>query len=164
MNSTLFQKNAHRAKPDASWTSLLENSAREVFEIMLGTEISALPPASDGPSGSVMAVVGLAGQLSGVFSMNFTVEGAERATKKMLGVKDLKPRQEVHDAVGKICNMVAGNFKAKVSSLADGCLLSVPIVITGNDFQCHTLTDGESFQVKLKFDNQPLWVILDLSS
>lgn len=164
MNPTLFQKSAHRAKPDSSWTSLLENSAREVFEIMLGSEISVVPPSSDGPSGTVMAVVGLAGQLSGVFSMNFTVEGAERAAKKMLGVDEVKSGQEVHDAVGEICNMVAGNFKAKVSSLADGCLLSVPTVITGNDFQCHPLTDGESFQVNLKFDNQPLWVVLELSS
>ena len=164
MNPTLFQKNAHRAKPDASWTTLLENSAREVFEIMLGTEISVMPSDSGRPSGTVMAIVGLAGQLSGVFSMNFTVEGAQRAAKKMLAVDELKSGREMNDAVGEICNMVAGNFKAKVSTLADGCLLSVPTVITGNDFECHPLTDGESFQLALKFESQPLWVILELSA
>ena len=36
--------------------------------------------------------------------------------------------------LGELRNMIAGNFKLKVTSLADHCMLSVPTVITGDDY------------------------------
>jgi CheY-specific phosphatase CheX len=35
--------------------------------------------------------------------------------------------------LGELCNMLAGTFKAKFSSLADRCILSVSTVITGEN-------------------------------
>ena len=49
------------------------------------------------------------------------------------------------DALGEICNMVAGNFKNKVSGLGNGCMLSVPTVITGRDYHCHSLGEREYY-------------------
>jgi chemotaxis protein CheX len=163
MNPALTQGTQRRFKPDGSWTTLLETATREVFEIMLGTEVAIVPRPAEGPSGNVMAVVGLAGQLCGVCSMRFTLEGAGRIAKKMLGTDQIASETEVKDAVGEICNMVAGNFKAKISNLAEGCLLSAPTVITGSDFSCHPLTDGESFEICANFEDQRVWVILELS-
>ncbi len=60
---------------------------------------------------------------------------------KMLGAETDKNSQEVRDAFGEICNMVAGNFKNKISGLGEGCMLSVPTVVTGNDYSLHSLTD-----------------------
>ena len=40
----------------------------------------------------------------------------------------------VKDAVGEICNMLAGAWKGNVPELASYCGLSVPAVITGRDY------------------------------
>jgi CheY-specific phosphatase CheX len=41
-------------------------------------------------------------------------------------------------ATSEICNMVAGNFKNKISGLGDGCcMLSPTSVITGEDYTVH---------------------------
>jgi chemotaxis protein CheX len=40
----------------------------------------------------------------------------------------------VKDAIGEICNMLAGAWKGKVPELAANCGLSVPAVITGSDY------------------------------
>ena len=57
---------------------------------------------------------------------------------KMLGVDLDKVGAEMSDALGEVCNMVAGNFKNKIAGLAEGCMLSPPTVITGNDYSLHS--------------------------
>jgi len=47
-------------------------------------------------------------------------------TSKMLGVALDKVGLEVADALGEVCNMVAGNFKNKIPGPAEGCMLSPP--------------------------------------
>jgi len=46
------------------------------------------------------------------------------------GVEAEKVGPEISDALGEVCNMIAGNFKNKISGLSEGCMLSVPTVIT----------------------------------
>ena len=41
------------------------------------------------------------------------------------------------DAIGEVCNMLAGSWKGKVPELAANCGLSVPAVITGRDYKLH---------------------------
>ena len=163
MTQAVFHDPVNRIKPDPSWTSLLENAVREVFDIMLSAQVVPVSRPPEGPAGTVIAVIGLAGQLAGVLSMDFTLEGAERIARKMLSVDALKSPHEMNDAIGEICNMVAGSFKAKIPGLGDGCLLSVPTVIRGNDFQCHPLTDGESFEICLAHEGRQFWVVLGLN-
>jgi chemotaxis protein CheX len=43
----------------------------------------------------------------------------------------------VKDAMGEICNMLAGTWKSKVPDLSANCGLSVPAVITGSDYNLH---------------------------
>jgi CheY-specific phosphatase CheX len=56
--------------------------------------------------------------------------------------------------------MVAGNFKSKISNLADACTLSVPTVITGDNYSMDTPNPSDGVTVPLLFDGQPLWVAL----
>jgi CheY-specific phosphatase CheX len=56
--------------------------------------------------------------------------------------------------------MVAGNFKSKISNLADHCMLSVPTVITGADYSMETPEPTKGLVVPLLFEGQPLWVSL----
>ena len=67
------------------------------------------------------------------------------------------------DAVGEICNMVAGNFKNKISGMGDGCMLSVPTVITGGDYSVHSMVN-ENIHVTLLFEGEPVVLSLEITA
>ncbi len=68
------------------------------------------------------------------------------------------------DALGEICNMVAGNFKNKISGMGDGCMLSPPTVITGTDYSTHSLADSPGLELRLLFENLPIIISLQIHS
>jgi CheY-specific phosphatase CheX len=84
-----------------SWIPLLDTAAREVFELMLGCQIS---------------------------------------------------------------NMVAGNFKNKIAGLAEGCMLSPPTVITGSDYNLHSMADSPAIEVRTLFESMPIIISLEIHS
>jgi len=136
--------------------------ARETFEMMVGPaltmgDFSSVPRVAD-----YTAMIGLAGDLCGVLSFRCTADSARRIASLMLG-SDAPPSEDsIRDAMGEICNIVAGSFKTHVMGLADQCWLSVPTVVTGKDYQLHSLTSGQQIQVSLGFEGAVLWVTLDL--
>jgi chemotaxis protein CheX len=141
------------------WVPLLEVAAREVFELMLGCHLTVHTP-SNGEPLNITAMVGLAGQLCGVMRICCSRKSATIMASKMLGVEEDKIGSELADAMGEICNMVAGNFKNKIAGLSDGCMLSVPTVITGSDYDLHSPADSESLELKLLFEDMPLVISL----
>ncbi len=65
------------------------------------------------------------------------------------------------DAVSEICNMVAGNFKNKIAGLGDGCMLSVPTVITRSEYNLHSMVHEEMHAAFL-FEGEPILVSLEV--
>ncbi len=146
-----------------SWFPLLETATREVFELMVGCSLT-VPATSEETTLDVTAMVGLAGQLCGVLSVRCDGKAAALITSKMLGVAVDKVGPEVADAIGEVCNMVAGNFKNKISGLAEGCMLSPPTVITGSDYTMRSLADSPALDVRLLFEGLPIVVSLQVHS
>ena len=142
------------------WLPLLEVGAREVFELMLGCHLTTTAGTTIEEPLNITAMVGLAGQLCGVMRIHCNRKLAVTMASKMLRVEAEKIGPELADAMGEICNMVAGNFKNKISGLSDGCMLSVPTVITGSDYNLHSPADSETLELKLLFENMPLVISL----
>ena len=46
----------------------------------------------------------------------------------------------VQDAMGELCNMLAGGWKGRIPELSSQCSLSLPAVITGRDYQIRVYT------------------------
>ena len=109
-------------------------------------------------------MVGLAGDLCGLLSFRCATPSAHRIAAQMLGGDEVPSEECVRDALGEICNMVAGSFKAQISGLAHQCMLSIPTVITGKDYQLHPMADGARVQVAMSFHDAPVWITLDLHS
>jgi chemotaxis protein CheX len=150
-----------RSKDHEDWIPLLELSAKEVFELMLGSKLDTASEIA--PNGfDIAAMVGLAGQLCGILTVRASRESAARMAFKMLGAETEKDSQEVADAFGEICNMVAGNFKNKVSGLGDGCMLSVPTVITGSDYSVRSLAGSPPLELRLQFESLPMLISLEI--
>lgn len=125
-----------------------------MFELMLSSELTSSQPV-DSATLDVTAMVGLAGQLCGVLSVRCGIRAAALMTSKMLGVDVDQVGPEMSDALGEVCNMVAGNLKNKISGLAEGCMLSPPTVITGNDYSLHSQAEEPGLEVHILFENMP---------
>jgi chemotaxis protein CheX len=146
-----------------SWRPLLELATREVFQLMLGCELTQPSENTNLPPG-VTSMVGLAGQLCGVMTIHCDEKSAALMTSKMLGLPVEKVGDEMSDALGEICNMVAGNFKNKISGLGDGCMLSPPTVITGSDYSTYSLADSPGLEAHLLFEGLPIVISLQIHS
>jgi len=144
-----------------NWMALLEVASREVFELMLGCDLQLCHPEVPA-SLEVTSMVGLAGELCGVLSVCCNRESAVVMASKMLGVEPTKIGEELADALGEIANMVAGNFKNKVSGLGDGCMLSVPTVVMGADYNVHSLAESHTLELNLLFEGEPILISLTI--
>jgi CheY-specific phosphatase CheX len=165
MNPALDSKVQNAVRPDSSWGLILQVGAKEVFQIMLQAELGPLPNVEElTVSGDVTAMVGLAGALCGVMSIRCDERTAEKIAGRMLGSVGAVDPKDVPDAIAEVCNMVAGNFKSKITQLAEHCMLSVPTVIRGNDYEMVTVSDGDQITVGLAFDAAPIWFCLAVHS
>jgi chemotaxis protein CheX len=146
------------------WLPILEQSVHEVFAIVLGSELSpGTKSESEVPSPEQFtAMVGLAGSLRGVVTFSCGVQSAAQIAARMLGVEIACTEEQTWDAIGEICNMIAGNFKNKLIGFDGSCLLSVPAVVTGRGYRFHSLAGGESVETVLLLEGAPLVIRLDL--
>ncbi len=144
-----------------TWEAQLCAGAQEVFEMMIGTKLVPYPDAKRGAA-EFTAMVGMAGEIRGVFTIRCSEHAASAIASKMLGISIEEASQEKFDAMGEVCNMVAGNFKSKLAGGGENCMLSVPTVITGADYQLRSLGDGETIELCQQFDDEPLWFALEL--
>jgi chemotaxis protein CheX len=146
------------------WRDDLAKATCEVFEIMVGTSLGDATAESLPFVADVAAMVGLAGSLCGVVGLHSSSECARKMAGRMLGGDEVGSSENVQDAFGEVCNMIAGAFKARIAGLADGCALSVPTVIIGRDFALYSLANGEHHEVTFSFEGKPLSVTLDVHS
>src|SRR5215475_3890426 len=145
---------------DPNWKTIMECAALEVFEMMANVRLTLNPAPTDAPSGGQTAMVGMAGALCGMTTIRCTRATAVKLAALMLGEEAVSNPSTARDALGELCNMVAGNFKAKISGLADGCMLSVPTVITGEDYSMSTVEPSEGITLSLLYDGELVWVSL----
>lgn len=147
-------------QPDSHWKGILECAAMEVFSMMAGVTLTSFEQPPTEPHGDRTAMVGLAGPLCGMITVRCTAASAAKLANQMLGEDAASNPSVMGDAMGELCNMVAGNFKSKITNLADHCLLSVPTVIWGEDYVVQTVAPNEGFQVALSLDGEPVWFTL----
>jgi len=149
------------ARTRECWLPTLQLATQEVFDLMLACPLEGTPEPPSEEGLDITAMVGLAGQLCGVLSIHCSAKAASHMASRMLGIDPEKAGPEMWDAVGEICNMIAGNFKNKISGLGDGCMLSVPTVITGGDYNVHSMVN-DSIQAGFLFEGGPVVVCLEV--
>jgi chemotaxis protein CheX len=140
---------------DAAWIGYVHDSLNEVFGMMLGMTVT---PCEGKVTSEITSVVGLTGSLNGLFTISCSQATGAKLAEAMLGTPECG--DHVLDALGEICNMLAGSFKSRIPSIGDTCMLSVPTTIAGTDYQVHTVKDGQRFATVVKFDEHFLQVIL----
>lgn len=106
----------------------------DVFRTMLGCNVSRTGLSindSFQPQYDVTGIIGLSGKAHGDVVISFEQRVALSATEALLGVKYDTINEDVVDTVGELTNMIAGNAKTSLSSLAMS--LALPTVIVGKN-------------------------------
>jgi chemotaxis protein CheX len=125
-------------------TAILDQSVEEVLGLMLGVPVSVAidMPIASHEAKTLTAVIGLAGALSGAYTVLVSAEAAMQMTACMAGMEVTVVDETVLDGLGEITNMLAGAWKSKISCLNAACLLSVPTVVTGTQYEVHKRTSA----------------------
>lgn len=145
-------------QPSPAWIGYIHDSLHEVFGVMLSMKVTPSEEAVVVPE--LTAIVGLAGSLCGLFSVRCSRDTGAKLAEKMLGTPD---EDQVLDALGEICNMLAGSFKSRIPGVADTCMLSVPTTIAGADYHVHPLRGGHRIEMLVKCDEHAMQVILHVN-
>lgn len=115
----------------------LDTSVEEIFNMMLG---SACFPVEEPPveePETITSVVGFGGLLSGACVFRSGSSAALEIAAKLTGMEFEEIDDTVKDAIGEVCNMLAGAWKGRVPDLSANCGLSIPAVITGSNYHIH---------------------------
>ncbi|MBT1072617.1 chemotaxis protein CheX [Pelotalea chapellei] len=114
----------------------LDKDVREIFSTMVGVDISASLTAVTETKFKhcVTAMVGFAGNYSGMISINAPQSLAMTFTSQMLGMDVEECGDDVHDALGEIANMMGGSFKHHFVNDGHEVQLSTPSVISGEEY------------------------------
>ena len=138
----------------------LRQAIKEVFAMMVGVQVSVASDQKLPPGKQVAGVIGIGGAFTAVLSLRCSAAAAAKIAAEMLGVTPEEALAQCSDAIGEICNMVAGHFKAKVGHEAT-CMLSLPSVITGTNYSVHSAHNSE-IQLSFLYEGEPLLVLLDV--
>ena len=130
----------------------LDASVEEVFRLMLGVDCRRDRGQPVPETESVTAVVGFGGPLSGACVFACGRGAAMKIAAQLTGMEFDRIDDTVKDAMGEICNMLAGAWKGKVPELAAKCALSVPAVITGCDYALHVQAPEFELHHVYRFD------------
>ncbi len=150
--------------PRSAWPSALAETAVEVFAIMVGATITAA--VSDGPQApaEVTGIVGIGGAIRANFILQCSSAASIKIASQMLGIslEDPDSQKAACDALGEICNIVAGYFKARIG-LGDKCMLSVPMIVVGHDYKFRSRESYERLEVLLVYEGQTLGATLEIA-
>lgn len=140
-------------------------ATKEVFSTMVMMEVTDSFPLKELVSRfkcSITGMVGFAGTYSGVISIHCPVALALKITSNMLGVDCDEVNDDLNDAIGEIANMLGGNVKQVLSKGGLDVKLSIPTVISGEDYTVNSLSDNDCVVVPFAVEEYTMLVGLTL--
>jgi chemotaxis protein CheX len=138
----------------------MDEAVDEVFRLMMGVNCEAMADCPIDEPETISAVIGLAGAMSGTCVLRSGERTATRMAAALTGIDITSLDDTVKDAIGEICNMVAGAWKGKLPALASSCMLSTPTVVTGTNYQLHTQRPEFRIEHYYRFDGHNFSVTL----
>jgi len=161
----------HPFTPRAAWWQVLCDSTTEVFSMMVGADL-VIPQAKEDVAvvaepnhSSVLAyvtgMIGIAGAMKAIFSLRCSEGAAVKIASQMLGISLEEATRQKSDAIGEVCNIIAGHFKHRIG-FRDNCTLTVPTVIVGGHYSVHCLAAGERLEFPVIYEGETVLVTLDI--
>lgn len=119
--------------------SMVTDATNSVFGTMLNLTVAAAPPHQEPVHPStydgVVALVGVAGHLTGTGRISCSPEFACQMAGALLMSEFSEVDEDVMDAVAEVANMVIGNVKTLLEERGGQLALSIPTVIFGRSYK-----------------------------
>jgi len=138
----------------------LDSSVEEVFHMMLGSGCFPVDETPAEEAETITAVVGFGGLLSGACVFRSGASAALEIAAKLTGMEFAEIDDTVKDAIGEVCNMLAGAWKGRVPDLSANCGLSIPAVITGSNYNIHVQAPEFRLHHNYRFDRSSFAVTI----
>jgi len=142
------------------------HATKEVFSTMVMMDVEDSAPIN-GPvthfQCSITGMVGLAGTYTGIISIHCPKPFAMLITSNMLGMEIHEVDEDVNDALGEIANMLGGYVKQVLSKGGLDISLSIPTVISGEEYTINAMTDSDCVIIPFTFEESRFLVGLKLS-
>jgi chemotaxis protein CheX len=142
-----------------------DETVTEVFNLMFGLEISSADaPNADLPSreeNDITAIVGFSGIMRGSCQVRASAAAARSIASAMLGGAPVDEHDDsINDALGELCNMLAGGWKNSIPMLSSACALSPPNVISGHDYKVYIRKPSMKLVRNYQFEGHALHLTL----
>lgn len=114
-------------------------------------------PATEPGAAMIQGQIQITGGWQGSLILQCSMKAARRAAESMFDRRDDSlTRDDIADTVGELTNMLGGTVKAMIS--ADGCFLSLPVVIEGTDYSVRSLNTKMIARQSFEDDGEPIVV------
>ena len=137
----------------------LDSAVSEVFETMLARSCDPLDGEVDTVDGRIVARIQFTGAVDGECLLYASQATASVTAEALLGTPSEPHDPMVADAIGELCNMIAGGWKSKLSSPEASCLISVPAV-TREGLDGYQTQFGTKFSRNYSFQGNVFGVVL----
>lgn len=119
-------------------TRIIASAVQEIFEFMIGLNLSIQEEPATLPSehrDCVSGIVGFSGKTRGMVAIHCPETVAMAITSALLGTEETEVSDDVRDAVGEVANMIAGGVKAASGSEGEAQIeLSIPTTVCGERY------------------------------
>jgi chemotaxis protein CheX len=137
----------------------LDLAVAEVFETMLERSCDPMEGEVDAVEARLVARIQFTGTVDGECLLYASQATASVTAEALLGTPAEPHDPMIDDAIGELCNMIAGGWKNKLSSEQSSCLISVPAVTRGG-LEGYKTQFGTKFNRNYSFQGNVFGVIL----
>lgn len=162
--STAVSESSHMQEEDMR--GYVIHATKEVFSTMVMMDVVDCLPLQEPVTKfkcSITGMVGLAGTYTGILSIHCPTPLALKITSNMLGMDVDEVGEDVNDALGEIANMLGGYVKQILSKGGLDISLSIPTVISGEEYTINAMTDSDCVIIPFTHDDDRFLVGLKLS-
>jgi len=139
-------------------------SVMEVFSMVFGFEVEAIQTPDPDRNLCALdertAIVGFSGTMRGACQIRISSLAASSIVAAMLGGAPAAAGDDsIDDALGELCNMIAGGWKNGIPIFCE-CTLSPPTVISGQNYKVHFHKPSMELSRFYKFNGHTLHLTL----
>ena len=137
---------------DPSLVVAFMKSVKNVLSTMANLESTLGKPTiktEDKPAHDVSGIVGFSGEVTGNVVITFSEEASMKVVESFVGMPMEFASEDFADAIGELCNMIAGNAKKDFGVDAS---IGIPSVIIGKNHTVARLRDVPCVAIPCKCD------------
>jgi chemotaxis protein CheX len=137
----------------------LDSAVSEVFEMMLERSCNPMEGEVDTVESRVVARIQFTGTVDGECLLYASPATASITAEALMGTPSEEHDSMADDAIGELCNMIAGGWKSKLASPDSNCLISTPAV-TRQGLEGYQTQFGTKFSRNYSFQGNVFGVVL----